>query len=98
MNSFETRFNIGKLPFGLRGAAPILIAETACAHDGSADEAMRLVDASVEAGADMVQLQVSVRPNRYRQGTNCVNFSSESPCRMQIGRGSFGMPPAAVKR
>lgn len=58
MNSFETRFNIGKLPFGLRGAAPILIAETACAHDGSADEAMRLVDASVEAGADMVQLQV----------------------------------------
>ncbi len=58
MNSFETRFDIGKLPFGFRGAAPILVAETACAHDGSADEAIRLVDASAAAGADMVQLQV----------------------------------------
>ena len=58
MNTFETRFEIGGLTLGNRGAAPILIAETACAHDGSADEAMRLVDASVAAGADMVQLQV----------------------------------------
>lgn len=58
MNAFETRFDIGRLPIGHRGAAPILIAETACAHDGSADEAIRLVDASVAAGADMVQLQV----------------------------------------
>lgn len=57
MKGFLTEFTIGESRIGA-GEPPLLIAETACAHDGSPEEAMRLVDASVEAGADLVQLQV----------------------------------------
>lgn len=57
MNEFLKEFSIGTSRIG-RGRPPVLISETACAHDGCSDEAMRLVDASVAAGADIVQLQV----------------------------------------
>ncbi len=37
---------------------PFVIAEMACAHDGSIEKAERIIDASVSAGADAVQLQI----------------------------------------
>src|ERR1051326_8881381 len=42
------------------GYRPYIIAEMACAHDGSLPKAKKLVDAAVEAGADAVQLQFFV--------------------------------------
>ncbi|MFZ5553419.1 MAG: N-acetylneuraminate synthase family protein [Bacteroidota bacterium] len=36
---------------------PFIIAEMACAHNGDLQQAIQLVDAAVEAGADAVQLQ-----------------------------------------
>lgn len=42
------------------GNKPYIIAEMACAHDGSLDKAKQLVDSAVAAGADAVQLQFFV--------------------------------------
>lgn len=55
--SFEKSFLIGKSGVG-EGFAPLLIAETACAHHGSVEEAKKLVEAASDAGADLVQLQI----------------------------------------
>ncbi len=42
------------------GYEPFIIAEMACAHDGIKEKAMKLIDASVNAKADAVQLQFFV--------------------------------------
>jgi len=57
MKGFLKEFSIGSFELG-EGRAPLLISETACAHDGSVDEAKHLADASADAGADLIQLQV----------------------------------------
>ncbi len=51
-------------PFLLKGrdisvaAAPYIVAEMACAHQGDADKALAMVDIALEAGADGLQLQI----------------------------------------
>ena len=40
------------------GAAPYIVAEIACAHEGDPDRARALIDCAAAAGADAVQLQV----------------------------------------
>lgn len=54
---FERQFAIGHREVGT-GGAPLLVAETACAHEGSVEEAQRLVAAAAAAGADLVQVQI----------------------------------------
>jgi sialic acid synthase SpsE len=51
--------SIGNFKIG-DGNRPFIIAEMACAHDGVKNKAIKLIDASVEAKADAVQLQFFV--------------------------------------
>lgn len=51
--------SIGNHKIG-NGVRPFIIAEMACAHDGIKEKALKLIDSSVNANADAVQLQFFV--------------------------------------
>ena len=51
--------SIGEFKIG-NGNRPFIIAEMACAHDGIKEKAFKLIDASVNAKSDAVQLQFFV--------------------------------------
>lgn len=51
--------SIGEYKIG-DGNRPFIIAEMACAHDGIKEKALKIIDASVEARADAIQLQFFV--------------------------------------
>jgi len=53
----NTCFPIGTCTAGLPGH-PLIVAEIACAHHGSEERAMRLIDAAAQTGADIIQLQI----------------------------------------
>lgn len=55
--TFEKNFAIGRSEIG-NDSRPVLVAETACAHEGSPAEAKKLVDGAAAAGADLIQLQI----------------------------------------
>ena len=55
--NFRKDFPVGKLLIN-HSSPPLLVAETACAHDGNVDEAKNLVKAASFADADLIQLQV----------------------------------------
>ncbi|HEG43163.1 MAG TPA: hypothetical protein ENH94_03845 [Phycisphaerales bacterium] len=54
---FNTNFTIQDKTIG-HGCSPYVIAEMACAHNGSVDKAKAIVDAAVQAGVDAIQLQL----------------------------------------
>lgn len=58
----QKTFLVHDRPVGLPGK-PLLIAELACAHDGSVEALHQLIDAAAAAKADVVQLQI-FRSNR----------------------------------
>lgn len=55
--NFSHDFPVGKHSVDL-SSPPLLVAETACAHDGNVDEAKNLVKAASFADADLIQLQL----------------------------------------
>lgn len=59
LSRLNTEIKVGDKTIG-PGHRPYIIAEMACAHDGDFEKAKKLIDASVEAKADAVQLQFFV--------------------------------------
>jgi sialic acid synthase SpsE len=57
--NFNSQITIRNKTIG-PGNRPYIIAEMACAHDGSFEKAKQIIDASVAAGADATQLQFFV--------------------------------------
>lgn len=63
--------------------SPYIIAEMACAHDGSYEKALKIIDAAISAGANAIQLQFfipesTVTPNHSTYDTlNKIAFSKE---------------------
>ncbi len=65
-----TAFAIADRPVG-PGAPPYVIAELSANHNGSLDQALRIIDAAQEAGADAVKIQT------YRPDT--ITLDSDAP-------------------
>jgi len=55
--NFSKDFPVGQLSIN-HSSPPLLVAETACAHNGDVDDAKALVKAASFADADLIQLQV----------------------------------------
>lgn len=55
--NFAKEFPVGKSTIG-SFSPPLLIAETACAHDGCVEEAKKLIHGASSADADLIQLQI----------------------------------------
>lgn len=47
------------------GEKPLIIAELACAHDGSLEQAKKMIDVAVNSGADIVQLLIYSLEDSY---------------------------------
>lgn len=62
MKRYNREIKVGEHRFIGEGHRPFIIAEMACAHDGSFSKVKQLIDAAVEAKADAVQLQFFI-PN-----------------------------------
>lgn len=73
--SWPSSFRIGRKHVG-PGRGPFVIAELSANHRGSIDEALRLIDAAADVGADAIKLQtytpdtitLPVRSKRFRVG------------------------------
>ena len=65
-----TRITIADRPIG-PGHPPYVIAELSANHNGNLDQALRIIDAAQEAGADAVKIQT------YRPDT--ITLKSDAP-------------------
>jgi N-acetylneuraminate synthase len=63
---------IGDRPIG-PGHPPFVIAELSANHNGDLDQALRIIDAAVEAGADAVKIQ-TYRPDTITLKSNAPDF------------------------
>lgn len=77
---FKSHITINEKVIG-KGSRPYIIAEMACAHNGSVEAAKKLINASVNAKADAIQLQFfraesTVTPNHEAYKILCkIEFS-----------------------
>lgn len=66
-----------------------VIAEMACAHDGSSEKAEKLIDAAVRAGADAIQFQIFSVKDLFAPSHNLYDFLSRIEFKSKQWEGLF---------